>query len=1048
MRTQPKTISRNLGVEQLEARLVPSAVPLLQESFDGTRVGALPSGWSQWSSGGGSFAVSADRSVSAPDSLASTGNSSTSSRAWVASTLVADSQVSASVFVDGLTPTQVIARGTSLNSWTPTYYAISISRGLSAQLIRVVNGVSTTLGSVASASWFQGKWAQLTLSVNGSHIQGQIYRSDTGQYLNASGQWQSAQTWAFDRTDTAITGAGADGVARVATYAGTLYIDNFSITAATSSTTGSSSSSSTSESFDGTAVGSMPSGWSQWSNNGGTSFAVSRSLAEGSANGLASSGTSSQIARTWLNASQSANVQVSAAVFADGLIPAEVLARGSNLATATPTYYALTVRRGLYVQLIAVVNGVSTTLGQISSSTWLEAKWVDLTLSVNGSHLQAQVYRPDTGQYLNSSGQWQTAQAWAIDRTDTRISASGYVGLGREAAYAGNVYFDNFRVSASGGTSSGSTGGTSSGSTGVSTGSTGATAPTIPQHYSWIRLAELAYSGTPLGSYEDQLLRNSVDLVVTDLPALSQHIGQVAPNTPQLAYINYSSLYGSLLTDWDAWADAHGVSRENAFLHVTQRTAFSGDSPSSEPVSWFWGVYQGGLSPDFQDMTSEAYTPGVGDFSLGNTQGQSTYIGYPEVFRQINFNFASSASSGWSAVLEYPTAVDASGNPTAWATMPTSSNSTAGLTRSGQVTFNPPSNWKTASINGSALMYYVRVRVVSSGKAPIVSTILGEDYTGADSGTTGVIPVAGSDPRFAYQSRLFYGSYGQMRFATNPSNPYFRAWAIDYTQRFLAAHPLVDGFFVDNSGGSPLVSQSGVKESISTYTNDYGSLLSAIGRAIAPNWILANTAGGGIASDPVVSQNTAYFEEFALRPLSASWRQFEDTAALVAHRAGLQSPSPYAVLDALPTGGSPTDPRTQIATLAYYYLIGDPTRTFLDLFGGYSPASSWSQHFFNAITYNVGQPVGTWRLFDSGADPNDYRFSYRVYSRTYQNALVLYKPLSSNLNGSATGTTSDNTATVEQLGGRYRALNADGTLGPVITSISLRNGEGAILIKA
>ncbi len=1035
MRTQPKNNARNLEFEELESRLVPSAVPLLQESFDSTKVGTLPSGWSQWSSGGGSFAVSATRSASAPDSLASTGASSTASRAWETTTRVADSQVSASVYVDGLIPTQVIVRGTSLNTTSPTYYALSITRGLSAQLVRVVNGVSTTLGQVSSASWFQGQWAQLTLSATGGHLQAQIYRSDTGQYLNASGRWQSTQAWAIDKTDYAITAAGYDGVGRSATYAGNLYVDNFSITANTSTSTGSSSSAS--ESFDGSAVGTMPSGWSQWSSNGGTSFAVSAGHAASGPNGVASSGASTQIARTWLTASQPANVQVSAAVYADGLIPAEVLARGSNLATSTPTYYALSVRRGLYVQLLAVVNGVSTTLGQVSSAVWFEAKWVNLTLSVNGSHLQAQLYRPDTGQYLTASGQWQTAQAWAIDVTNSRITAAGFVGMGRDAAYAGNVYFDNFSVTSSGGTSSGSTGG-----------STTTMGPTIPQHYSWIRLADLAYSGTPLGSYEDQLLRNSVDLVVDDVPSISQHIAQVAPNTPQLAYINFSSLYGSLLTSWDNWADAHGVSRENAFLHVTHPTAFSGDSPSSQPVSWFWAVYQGGTTPNFQDMTGQANTPGSGNFSLGNSQGQSTYIGYPEVFRQINFTFASNAGSGWSAVLEYPTAVDSAGNPTAWATLPTSSNGTAGLTRSGQVTFNPPSNWKTASLNGSALMYFVRVRVVSSGRAPVVNTILGENYTRAGSGTTGTIPVAGSDPRFAYQSRLFYGSYGQMRFATNPSNPYFREWAAQYAQSFMAANPNYSGLFVDNSSGLPLVSQSAVKESISTYTTDYGSLLSAIGKAIAPHWIMANTAGGGTSSNPVVSQNTAYFEEFALRPLSASWRQFEDTASLVAERASLKSPAPYAVLDSLPTGGSPTDPRTQIATLAYYYLLADPTHTFLDLNGGYSPASSWSQHFFNAITYNVGQPVGTWSLFDSGADPNDYRFSYRVYARKYQNALVLYKPLSSNLNGSATGSTSNNTATVERLGGTYRALNADGTLGPPITSISLRNGEGAILIKA
>ena len=139
---------------------------------------------------------------------------------------------------------------------------------------------------------------------------------------------------------------------------------------------------------------------------------------------------------------------------------------------------------------------------------------------------------------------------------------------------------------------------------------------------------------------------------------------------------------------------------------------------------------------------------------------------------------------------------------------------------------------------------------------------------------------------------------------------------------------------------------------------------------------------------------------------------------------------------------------TQIATLAEYYLLADPTSTFLDPFGGYAPATSWDQHFFNAINYNVGKPAGPWSLFASGLDPNDNRFTYRVYQRQYSNALVLYKPLSSTPNGSAVGSTSNNTATWFPLNGRYRELQADGTLGPVVTSVTLRNGEGAILIKA
>ncbi|HEX5273138.1 MAG TPA: hypothetical protein VFW33_21730, partial [Gemmataceae bacterium] len=64
-----------------------------------------------------------------------------------------------------------------------------------------------------------------------------------------------------------------------------------------------------------------------------------------------------------------------------------------------------------------------------------------------------------------------------------------------------------------------------------------------------------------------------------------------------------------------------------------------------------------------------------------------------------------------------------------------------------------------------------------------------------------------------------------------------------------------------------------------------------------------------------------------------------------AYVVAVASPSvPFAerlsVLDSVPAGGSPTDPRTQIATLAEYYLLADPTRTFLDPFGGDAPATA------------------------------------------------------------------------------------------------------------
>jgi hypothetical protein len=588
--------------------------------------------------------------------------------------------------------------------------------------------------------------------------------------------------------------------------------------------------------------------------------------------------------------------------------------------------------------------------------------------------------------------------------------------------------------------------------------------PAIPQHYSWIRLAELAYSGTPMDGTTDQLLQNSIDLVVSN-PAYLGHINGVSPNTPQMLYVNFSNLYESLLTDWLNYAEANGFDPESAFYHVSVPTPFSGDSASSQPVNWFWAVYRGATT-SWSDFTSQAHGAHSGGVAFGSA-GQSLAIGYPEPFREINVQLSTPASGSWSEVLEYPTAVDANGNPAAWGSLTLDTDSTAGLTASGRITFDPPADWVPASINGSARLYYVRFRTTSTGgTAPVAATILGRDYVGANGGTSGTIPVfdyaadtnhdgylndaeyatavaAGDTARFVYEGRLFAPNYGQMRFATDPSAPDFQAWAADYATRFLQSQPLADGLFVDNSSGKAPAASGSVLESLGTYSADYGALLGAVNKAIAPHWILANTSGS-TSADPALQQVPAGFEEFALRPLSGNWQMFQDLAAQVARTEAVRSPSPYLILDSLPTGGSPTDPRTQLATLAEYYLLADPNNTFLDFYGGYAPATSWSQHWSPAAAFNVGQPVGSWSVAASGPDPSNPALTYDIFQRSYTNALVLYKPLS--YTKGTNGTLTDVSATTYTPGGSFQVLQADGTLGPVVTSVSLRNGEGAILI--
>jgi hypothetical protein len=594
------------------------------------------------------------------------------------------------------------------------------------------------------------------------------------------------------------------------------------------------------------------------------------------------------------------------------------------------------------------------------------------------------------------------------------------------------------------------------------------TRPVVPRHHEHIRIAMLAYHGNPMGPFEDDLLQKHVDLVVPE-PIYLQHIRDVAPKTPSLIYTNTSSLYTDLLADWLTYADTAGVSREAAFYHAARPATFRGDSPSSRPVAWFWRVYRG--TDALTDLTYLIRAEATSRIAFGARGGEALYLGHPDRFREINFDLATGAGAGWSAALEYPTAVDANGKPTTWAALKSLTDTMAGLTKTGQLTFDPPADWKPASLANSYRLYYVRFRTTTGGSAPAARTILGRDYVGAKGRGEGVIPVfdtaadangdgylddaeyakraPGKDARFIHESRLPCANYGQMRPAANPSSPDFRKWAVDYHVRLIGRQPLATGLFMDNSAGKPFVDARDAREPLADYAKDYGAMLADISKAVAPHWILGNTAGGLKNADAVIRQSPAYLEEFAIRPLAHNYLQFEELAETIDRRAKLTSPPPYAVIDSLPARGDPADARTQLSTLAYYYLLADPEATFLMFYGGHEPATTWRKHWAPAAAYDVGQPKEHWSRLTEGNDPSNPAMKYRVYQRTYGTALVLYKPLSHKAGDwkvqSALG---DETATIHDLKGTYRPLRADGTLGEPITRVSLRNGEGAILVKS
>jgi hypothetical protein len=1139
----PRPIRARLHVESLEVRENPAAGPV--ESFDQAVSPGLPAGWSEWSNDGSDgFGTAVGQGVGGSVALVSTGTSRTAGLAWDGDARSADTGAAVSVKLDTLIPAQVVVRGTDLGTSAPSYIAAVITRGVTLQVWEVVGGAPHMLGSVVSlsSSYFSGDWVRVSVVPTGNTVAVQVVRQDTGQYLNGQGKWQADAVNALSVKATLTTG-GEVGVGRAARYAGAVAFDNFQpLPPATPPPPPPPPVISVIESFDTTKAGAIPAGWSSWTSTATGAFAAGTSRAESPANGLTSNGGSTSAARAWSNTVLPPDVTASAAVYLDSLIPAQLFARGTNLDTATPTYYGVVVTRGLQARLVKVVNGAETTLASITSSAYFSSQWLRVTLTAQGDHLQVMVYRPDTRQWLGSDGVFTDSPDFALDLHDGSIGGSGLAGVGRAAQFSGPVTFDDFTAETAGAvtgpvptvtrvTGSGAVTGdvtfratvpgtvtrvefrvdnllrataatnpaewtfdSTSVANGTHTltvrafdsagnfGSTDFTftvnnpnadpvpKPTIPQHYPNIRIAELAYTGTPVtGAFEQTLLRNSVDLVVPNPQYLST-IQATSPDTPQLIYSNVSNLYGGLLADWLQYADQAGVSRELAFYHVSKATPFSGSSSSSQPVTWFWGTYQFTTSPaTATDVTSAARGGRNFNVNFGAT-GTSTAVGYLEKFREMNITLATQPAAGWGGVWEYAAAVDTNGNPTAWKPLKLNQDGTAGLTKSGTITFDPPADWVTASVGGSTRQYYVRFRVTSgtAAQAPQLKTVFGRDYVNAAGGSAGVIPAfdhaadknhdgylddaeyatraAGMDARFVYESRLFYPFYGQMRFVTDPSSSAVRRWAADYHVRLLAANPLADGIFMDNATGKVPFPGVSVLEPTTTYSSDSGALVAGVNRAVAPKWVMANTAGGGTNAGAIASGSAAVFEEFLLRPLTANWSQVGDVANLVADRLDATG-SPYVVLDSSPDGGSPTDPRTQLATLAYYYLVGDPNRTMLMFYGGSNPSSSWVNHWSQAATVNVGKPTGAMQVFASGTDPLSPSLTYKVFSRTYDNGLVLYKPLSY-AQGVGTGTINPQTATTHQLGGKYRQVNADGTLGPVISQVTLRNGEGAVLVKA
>lgn len=139
------------------------------------------------------------------------------------------------------------------------------------------------------------------------------------------------------------------------------------------------------------------------------------------------------------------------------------------------------------------------------------------------------------------------------------------------------------------------------------------------------------------------------------------------------------------------------------------------------------------------------------------------------------------------------------------------------------------------------------------------------------------------------------------------------------------------------------------------------------------------------------------------------------------------------------------DDRGKITLLAIHYTIYNAKTVML-----VGNNASGNEFWANAWTYDIGSPLEDYTEFATGTDgwTGCTRLTWKVLGRQYSNALVLWRGVPwDQISQQTCSDTDSKTAKTIILGGTYRPLNADGTLGSPITTIDLKNWEGAVLIK-
>ncbi|MCP4632970.1 MAG: T9SS type A sorting domain-containing protein [candidate division Zixibacteria bacterium] len=212
-----------------------------------------------------------------------------------------------------------------------------------------------------------------------------------------------------------------------------------------------------------------------------------------------------------------------------------------------------------------------------------------------------------------------------------------------------------------------------------------------------------------------------------------------------------------------------------------------------------------------------------------------------------------------------------------------------------------------------------------------------------------------------------------------------------------------------------------------------------------PNPAAYGVAGSDVLDDVLLTGSGILLGEgMHLRPLGGYWNTTAWEAMDIVATSAQGSAIVWCEIMAADSNSLGNWNRCLMERLGWYYMKADVNHFYLLITGN----EIWLRHndyqakdslykWLPAFEHDVGQPLGAMYTAQSGTDGGGQ--SYTLRARDFSSAIVLYRNASGGNYGNSSAVTYD-------LGGNYRQLYYDGSLGGITTQASIRNCEGKIYV--